>query len=266
METGNTGSATKRAAINGLAVVGFVALIFAGITLAVYGARFVPAAVGNLGSAAVYFSSAFSGGNEDAELEAVESETVIPFPEEGVVAGETEENVETSPEPTTPVETPEAFRPATTAPSPVPTTPTTGTYVIGTLPASEAPEPYGLPDLTVTIIERGYLDTGSSASYIKADEVPDGKRGAIKFVVENEGTNVTGEWKFTAKVPTTPAYTFTSPDQNSINPGSRVEFVLGFDRAKSGDSQKITITVDSSEKVEESNENNNEDSETLVIN
>jgi subtilase family serine protease len=42
--------------------------------------------------------------------------------------------------------------------------------------------------------------------------------------------------------------------------------VLGFDRAKSGESQRITITVDSNEKVEESNEDNNDDTETLVIN
>jgi hypothetical protein len=266
METGTTGSATKRAAINGLAVVGFLALIFLGVALAIYAARFVPLAVGNLGSAAVYFSSVFSGENTDAKLEAVQNETVIPFTdEEGVVAGETDDTEEEVPEtPTTPVEAPEALRPST--PASTPSSATTGTYVIGTRPVSEAPAPYGLPDLTVTITERGYLETGSSASYVKADEVPDGKRGAIKFVVENKGTNVSGEWKFTAKVPTTPSYTFTSPFQNSINPGSRIEYVLGFDRAKSGESQRITITVDSNEKVEESNEDNNDDTETLVIN
>lgn len=265
METGNTSSVAKRAAINGLAVVGFVALIFAGITLAVYAARFVPSAVGNLGSAAVYFSSVFSEEDVDAELEAVPGDTVIPFSdEEGAVSSETEEGTKET-EPVAPAEAPEAFRPVSTPSNPSPA-PTTGTYVIGTLPAGETPEPYGLPDLTVTITERGYLETGSSASYVKADEVPDDKRGAIKFVVENKGTNVSGKWKFTAKVPTSPSYTFTSPEQNSINPGSRVEFVLGFDRAKSGDSQNITITVDSNEKVEESNEGNNKDTETLVIN
>ena len=48
--------AAKRAAVNGLAVVGFLALIFLGIMLAIYGARFVPDTISRLTSA-VYLSS-----------------------------------------------------------------------------------------------------------------------------------------------------------------------------------------------------------------
>lgn len=257
METGKTESLAKRAAVNGLAVVGFLALIFVGITLAVYAARFVPTAVTNLGTAAVYFAS-LGNSNTETELTSVTDETVIPFGEE-TESQASSATAETAP--TMPVEAPEAFRSGTeTSASPQPTR---SVYVIGT---TSAPAPYGLPDLTVTITERGYLETGSSGSYKKADEVPDGKRGAIKFVVENKGTNVAGVWKFTAQVPTTPTYTFTSPEQDSIAPGARVEYVLGFDRAKSGDDRTIIVTVDSAKKVEESNEKNNDDSETLVIN
>src|SRR3989344_3436924 len=45
---------TRQAAINGLAVVGFIALVGAGIWFAVYSTRFVPTVVNNLGAAAVY--------------------------------------------------------------------------------------------------------------------------------------------------------------------------------------------------------------------
>ena len=50
----------RKAAINGLAVVGFVALIVAGLSLAVYSVRFVPTVVNSIGAAAVYLGSKFS--------------------------------------------------------------------------------------------------------------------------------------------------------------------------------------------------------------
>lgn len=256
METTTT-ITTKRngrtAAINALAVVGFIALVFIGIALAIYAARYVPTALSRVGSAAVYLGSVFTPADEDADLEVVPGET-IPFDEETPVATSTP----ATGEPTT--------QPTTNTPRPTPTQgqTTTGTYPVGgTVAVPQAP--YGKADLAVSVVSVGYLNSADTDSYRVSSEVPDGKRGAIKFVVTNVGTNVTGSWKFKATLPTSPSYTFTSPSQKSLNPGDKIEFVLGFDKTKEGNNRTIEIVVDSGKDVSESNENNNEVSKTIDI-
>ena len=53
----------RQAAANGLAIVGFIALIALGLFLAVSASRFVPGIVNGLGSAAVYLGSVFTPGS-----------------------------------------------------------------------------------------------------------------------------------------------------------------------------------------------------------
>lgn len=247
METTTTIShrPARTAAVNALAIVGFIALVFIGIALAIYAARFVPTAVSRVGSAAVYLGSAFTPADEKADLEVVPGES-IPF--------------EPAASTTTPVETPAT--PGTTPTTPTrPTTPVAGQGTSGTYPVGGSvavPQaPYGKADLTVSVLSVGYLNSADTDTYRVSNEVPDGKRGAIKFVVTNKGTNVTGTWKFKAEIPTSPSYTFTSPTQKSLNPGDKIEYVLGFDKTKEGNDRRITITVDTGKDVDESNENNN---------
>lgn len=236
-----TTSTTRRAAINALAIVGFIVLIIIGMALAVYAATFVPKIVTRLNSAAVYLSSIFVPASSDVSLE------VVPFPEA----------------PVSEVATTSVAAPATpvAAPAAIAGTPTTVTYPT----VKPTPTLSGLSDLTVTITSRGYLTTSDTASFIKADSVPSGARPAVKFTITNSGTNLSGRFTFKAPLPTSSTYTFTSDSQDSLLPGEHIDYVLGFDRARTGDSRDITITVDPDNLIVEANERNNTDSITLDI-
>jgi hypothetical protein len=231
--------------VNGLAVVGFVALLFIGITLAIYAARYLPEGISRLGAANVYFAS-FFGNEGDNELEVVPGESV-PFEdgrndEDGMATSTDAVATTTSPTPTTP----------TTPTTPRPTTPiVTAVPVPGTRPA-----PYGKADLSVRLVEVGYLRTNSVESFVKASRVPDGERAAFRFRVTNTGTNNTGSWEFEAELPTTPRYTYNSRTQPSLAPGEYADFTLGYDRARDGEN-RVTIEIDSDRDVDESNERNN---------
>lgn len=245
MTTFRTSSTPARhAAVNALAIIGFIVLVMVGMLLAVYAARFVPAAVSRIGGAAVYLSSVFVSPDEDPGLVVVPPEEVIPFPE-----------ATTTPVVTTPVTTP---TPTPVAGTPVTTVvPITGTRVPVT--------PYGLADLAIESFTTGYLTSSNTSSFVASDTVPDGKRGAFKFSVVNKGTNVADRFKFEAELPTDRAYTYHSSFQPVLNPGERIDYVLGFDRTKEGNNRTIVVTIDSGNDVRESNENNNRKSVTIDI-
>ena len=254
IKTTNNGS--RQVAVNALAIVGFIVLVILGMVLAVYAASFVPTAVSRIGSAAVYLSSSFTSG-EDTGLEVVTPNETVPLGDDVVAAtstATTDETVTPAATPTTPATTP--VRPGVT---------TTTTYPTGTTVAVPAALS-GLPDLAVEITAIGYLNTSNTNSFVRSSEIPDGKRGAVKFAIVNRGTNVSGSFKFDAKLPTTSSsYTFTSATQQSLRPNDRIDYVLGFDKTKSGDDREIRITVDADKDIRESNENNNTDTETVDI-
>ncbi len=246
IRTTKTGGRT--AAVNALAIVGFIVLLILGMALAIYAASYVPKAVSRIGAAAVYLSSTFSKDGETT-LEVVTPDETVPFGDDVVVA--------TSTATTTVVVTP---APVTTGGGTVTTVRpigTTGGAV--TLPLS------GLPDLVVENVVTGYLTSTNTSSFRAADEVPDGERGAFKFTIRNQGTNASGRFEFDATLPTSRAFTYSSSIQQSLNPGERIEYVLGFDRTKDGENRKITITVDPDEDIRESNEGNNTRSVTIDI-
>lgn len=241
-------STTRRAAVNGLAVVGFIMLVILGMALAVYAATYVPGAISRIGSAAVYLSSAFIAPTEETDLVVVPPAETVPFGNDVPTATTTQET-------TTPVVPPAA------APTPVANTPVTRVVQVGTAPAPLS----GLSDLTVENVITGYLTTANTTSFVKSNTVPDGERGAVKFSVFNRGTNVSGRFEFEVELPTTKAYTYNSGNQQSLNPGERIEYVLGFDKTKDGDNRTITITVDPDKDIKESNEGNNTRSVTVDI-
>ena len=252
--TTQTTSPTRRAAVNTLAVVGFIVLIILGMALAVYAATFVPKAVNRLGGAAVYLSSIFVPVETPAKLEVIAPGTTVPFPDAPVVAT---------------TSTPVVVAPAKPAQAPTAITPgqgtqTTTTYPVGTVPAA-TPVLSGLPDLTVKIVATGYLTSTDTSTFTKSDTVPDGLRGAVKFTITNIGTNASGRFDFDATLPTTRSFTFTSDWQDSLLPGEHIDYVLGFDSARSGDDRTITVTVDENDSVKESNNSNNSDSKTVKI-
>ncbi|CAN5720054.1 hypothetical protein BH11PAT2_BH11PAT2_08450 [soil metagenome] len=247
---------SRRAAINTLAVVGFIALIIIGIGLAIYSARYVPLAVSRIGTAAVSLSSVFRPAQTDPALQVVSlASTTLPI--ENNDATTTASTTVTFPEATTtPVKTTTGGTPGTTG----------GTHtVVTTTTTTTRPAPYGLADLTVLVTQVGYLNNGTTESFVPATSIPYGKTGAVKFTVKNPGTNVTGPWLFRADVPTSPSFSFTSPVQQSLLPGDQIDYTLGFDRGLQGDNRVVTITVDSTNVVPESNEGNNVSSGAVTV-
>ena len=241
--------AAKRAAVNGLAVVGFLALVFLGIMLAIYGARFVPDTISRLTSA-VYLSS---------------EPTTEPATTTGARPATTTVTVFVPvPATTTPA--------ATTTPEAPVTPPSTGGPNIVQYPTyyysyPRTPSYYGLPDLSVEIIEVGYLRTSSASSFREDNEVPEGERGAFRFTVRNAGTNVSGLWRFRAELPTqdNDDDVYTSGWQSSLLPGASKTFTIGFDDPDEGRNRRIEIEVDYNNAVTETNERNNDDSATIDV-
>lgn len=239
----------RRAAVNALAIVGFIALIIIGIGLAIYSARFMPSLASRFGGAAVSLSSVFHRADENPSLQVVTATTTLPIADEDAAAVAT----------TTPATD---TKPATGTHAGT----GTGTTKYTTVTTTQIIAPYGDPDLTVRITAVGYLrSSGDTDSFVESGTVPSGKNGAVKFTVTNTGTNVTGSWKFRVEVPTSPSQTFTSPSQDSLKPNDSVDYVLGFEKGQKGNNRDIVVTVDSGKNVSESNENNNEDSESIDI-
>lgn len=240
-----------RAAVNGLAVVGFIALLILGIAGVIYSTRFLPSAFSGIGSAAVSLSSVFTS-SHPSNLQVVPPPTTVPF---GGGASTTMATTSASAATTTKSTPPPRVRP-----------PAGGTAgVVTSVPVPVQPALYGKPDLAIVQAVPGYLTTADTASFVPSPTVPSTYRPAIRFVVQNIGTNVSGTWDFSATLPTSPAFTYNSAQQISFMPGDRIDYVLSFDRPLPGTGNKITITLDPSNLVSESNKSNNTSTMTIDI-
>jgi len=235
----------RTAAVNALAVVGFLALVFIGIVLAIYAARYIPEAV----------SSLFTVSNDNL--------TIVPtmtFP----AATTTPATVATT---TAPMFTHSATTTATTTkPATKPAAPVVGyTTVTTTYPtpgSTQVPVPVtysGLPNLTVSIQAVGYIDTnGVFVSQRNSDNNND---FAAKILVTNNGTNKTGTWEIETIMPTEHDSTFEHTENMvSLEPGATLPLTLRLTRGtlRASDNDQLQVTVDSGNDVVESNENDNE--------
>jgi hypothetical protein len=249
-----TNTGTRAAVINGLAITGFIALIGAGIWLAIYSTRFVPAVVGRMGSAAVYLGSVFTPAEKPSLSVIPAIETTIPF-------GEASSTLSTSVSSTTAV---------TQTPEPVakPVTPTAGKKTTSTVALGDAAPTAatlsGLPDLMVKITKTGYMAT-SSNTLVASSTIPAGSRPAVSFTIKNIGTNVSGAWRFSAAIPTQTAYVYESPAQQTLAPGDSIEYTLGFDQATSGTNEIVSITANFDNAIKESSSANNTASTSITV-
>lgn len=230
-EFGNTPA--RQAAMNGLAVIGFIALIAAGVWLAVYSTRFVPTVVNRIGAAAVYLGSVLAPapGPSLTVTPSPTASTTIPFDVATTTSG---------------VATTTAPAVSKKRSGPYPTT-------------GGAPALYGLPDLVVVMTAQGYLAADNELnSFVASATVPAGRQPAVQFSVENKGTNVSGPWQLT----TDPQLASAAETQPSLAPGSRAGYVIYVDRTNRS-TQDLTIVV--SENLQESNTNNNSVSLTFTL-
>jgi subtilase family serine protease len=88
-------------------------------------------------------------------------------------------------------------------------------------------------------------------------------RIAIRFEVKNTGTKTSPAWFFRANLPTAQNDTFNSQAQTALRPGESIIFTLAFDNFVNSNSGVASITVDPSNYVVESNENNNFITQTI---
>ncbi len=238
-------SPQRHATLVGLSVVGFLALVGAGIFLAVYAGRFVPSAVSNIAAAAVTLSSAFTPARTPGLLVVPGASTTANFS-----ASETGENVAG----------PSVLK------ANAPATPSPGTETKNAFPIGGASPTglSGLPDLSVTITAVGYLTTNSTDSFVAGTTTPAGNRPAVKFTVKNVGTNFASSWRFSAAIPTQNTYVYQSLPQQSLNPGDSIDYTLGFDQPRAG-LQTITITANFDNAVAESDKDNDTASASVTI-
>ena len=266
MESNHDSSQTKKAAVGGLAVVGFIALILIGIATAIYAASFLPKAIGKLSSANVYLSGLVQPNDNNNTLQAVQPTTPFvdsPAPTSIPLspATSTSSLLPTEQPTTVPTYTPPATQPT----KPVYTAPATPTYTRVQVPST--PNYYGLADLVTTITGVGYLRTnGDTNSFIAASTVPSGYQGAVRFVIANRGTNVSPSWDFRASLPGAGnSSDYRSDSQRSLKPGDSIVFTMGFDSTTRG-SDTVRIEADSSDRISESNESNNVATQTIYLN
>lgn len=132
------------------------------------------------------------------------------------------------------------------SPAPAPT--------ISTQPSTASGADVNLPDLSVKILSVGVIDPISGNIIPREPTRPD-DLVAVRFLISNSGNAPTGTWYFTAQLPTTPPYPYSSPAQNSLPSGGSIENMLRFKNAIPGG--LFTVSVDPSNQVSESNESNN---------
>jgi len=254
MESQEDKEIMRKAAINGLAVVGFVALIVAGLSLAVYSTRFVPAVVNGIGAAAVYLGSSFSPAPNISVVPTETAPSTIFFGTNTSNASSNELIINGN-----------AGTGTTTPPKKTTTTAGTKTSAAYQISGATTPALYGLSDLVVNITAVGYLDSASTDSFIASSTVPFGNRPAVTFTIKNIGTNASGQWRFSAVIPTQTAYIYQSQLQQSLLPGDSIDYILGFDQANKGANQPISITANFDKAIGESNMNNNSASTKVTI-
>ncbi len=250
-------SPTRSALVTTLAIIGFIAIVGGALWLAISSTRLVPGIAGGLGNAAVYLGSVFtpSSNNGNSGITVVPpptASTTFPFGTSTplVATAATSTATTTAQATTTPARHTGTIGGGTSS----------GTYQVG---GAVAPRYYGTGDLMVAITEKGYLTTDSTDAFVASTSVPAGGRPAVKFTINNVGTNWTGTWRFSATIPTRSAQNFESDPQQSLAPGESIDYTLGFDNALRGDDETITITANSSHTANDIHTSNDSASVTL---
>lgn len=111
-------------------------------------------------------------------------------------------------------------------------------------------------DLAVKILEIGFIDKNTN-TFISTTTLKAGDRIAVRFEIQNIGGRATGDWRFNAVLPTYPSYIFSSDGQQSLFPGDKIEFTIGFDHIEKADNNTVVINADPASSINELSEENN---------
>jgi len=239
----------RQTAVTGLAAVGFVALVVAGMWLAVYSARFVPTVVNGTGSAAVYLGSLLIPNKPSLSVVPTPTaSTTISFGEASSTVSSTSTNLQ---------------KKTSTPSSKQNWTPGAPIVISNGTNNPSVSNYYGLPDLAVTIESVGYM---SGDTIIATTTIPNStQKIGVKFLVTNVGTNISGQWTMNISIPSggnPVSQTFT---QESLSPGQPSEYVVHFTNIYPGANHLITIAIDPDHKIKESATDNNTASSYVTI-
>lgn len=146
------------------------------------------------------------------------------------------------------------FIPSSTSSAPVEATVTLSVLPRSTQPETsvqpEVPEQPSQPEPTPPV-SQGPADLAVTITSVSIDQYGS---GVVTFNISNIGKRASGSYMFTAQLPTSQPYTYVSPAQASLAPGSYIINTLRFTQAIPG---SISILVDTGNSVSESNESNN---------
>jgi len=140
--------------------------------------------------------------------------------------------------------------------------PTTPTRVVQTILVPRTSNPYGTADLKVEVVAVG--EVNQYGAFEAKNLVHQYSRGAVKFNVTNLGDKETGNWYFSAILPSQGGYPFSSQMQPSLMPGSSIEIFMTFDQLAPG-TREISIHVDPYNNIRELNDYNNFASQFITV-
>jgi hypothetical protein len=123
---------------------------------------------------------------------------------------------------------------------------------------------YGLPDLTVTVVDIGYID--SNDTFISTSSMPIDSKLAAKFLVTNAGTNVTGPWDIKVTAATSfdsSFYKYATMSSLDSKQSTIVTMTLDIGHPRRG-TNDLSVSVDPDNKIGESNESNNAASHSVT--
>ena len=117
-------------------------------------------------------------------------------------------------------------------------------------------------DLELVSMKVGRV-TGSGR-FIEDDNIDSNEDPAVRFVVENNGDEYTGGWYYEIRI--SGEDTITSRRQSSLAPGRRVTITEELGNLRDDKTHTIRLELDPDDDIDEEDEGNNRDSETLRIN
>ncbi len=111
--------------------------------------------------------------------------------------------------------------------------------VVTRMPVSN---PNGFADLAVTFIGVGTYNPNTN-TFNPQTALTGSAAAALRFEVKNIGTKTSGDWQFSATLPTDPTFTYNSPVEAGLKPNERQVITLQFTAASSGSSVQTTVAV-----------------------
>ncbi len=115
---------------------------------------------------------------------------------------------------------------------------------------------YGLPDLQVQLESTGIINP-YTGQYIQTAYAGFNDQIAVKFIVRNVGTNVSGPFTVRLNMPSSRTPYYESPSQQSILPGDAIEFTGSFDSPTATGIITGYITADPYNQINEVSKANN---------